>query len=374
MTTTQASGALHDSDVARIESGVCGVEYVELYVANVVHAVHFYRNAVGLAPVFYCGPETGVHDRVSYVLQRGDIRLVLTSPLSSDGPVAERLHQQGDTVHDVAFRVRSVVDTFSAAVSRGARPVAAPEVVDPQRSVMKATLATFGKTVHSLIERRDQDDTFASTFKRIERTAPPPDIAITGLDHLAVTLEEGTLDLWVEHYRRVFGFRQSQEEIVAGEYSGMNSKVVESRSGAVKMPLVEPVSGARRSPVEEYLRFHHAAGVHHLALLTDDIVATVVGMEERGVEFMPTPPTYFEALEARIGPPPIPLEALQRGNILVDADGDGYLLQVFTRPLHTRPTFALEVIQRVRSRGFGAGNVKALFEALDREQLRRRNA
>jgi 4-hydroxyphenylpyruvate dioxygenase len=360
----------------RRESDMLAIDYVELYVANAIQAAHFYRTALGLEPVLYRGPATGVRDRVSYVVQRGGIRLVLTGPLMPDGEIADQIRKHGDTVHDIAFRVESAAAAFGAVIARGGKATAAPAALEDEGGhVVKAEIGAFGDTVHSLIERRAYTGRFLPGFRPIDRVPYTPATGLLELDHIAISLESNRLDHWVEYYCRVFGFQQGQEEVVASEYSGMNSKVVQNRSGSIKLPLLEPVSRLRRSPVQEYLNFHCGEGVHHLAFLSDDIVNTVSRLEESGVEFMATPGAYYDVLESRVGPLPVPLDALRRRNILADSDASGgLLLQVFSKPLQTRPTLSLEIIQRVGSSGFGAGNVRALFDAAEREQLHRGNA
>lgn len=354
-------------------SDMLAIDHVELYVANAIQAAHFYRTALGLEPTLFRGPATGAQDRVSYVLQRAAIRLVLTSPLTPDGEVADQIRTHGDTVHDIAFRVESAASAFDAVVARGGKARAEPTVLeDDGGRVVKAEIAAFGDTVHSLIERSAATDSFLPGFTSLGRVAPTPAIGLTELDHVAVAVESNRLNHWVDYYCTVFGFQQGQEEIVASEYSGMNSKVVQNESGSVKLPLLEPVSRVRRSPVQEYLTFHRGAGVHHLAFCSDDILTSVERMEESGVEFMAAPDAYYDVLESRVGALPVPLAALRRRNVLADSDASGgLLLQVFSKPLQTRPTLTLEVIQRVGSSGFGAGNVRALFDAAEREQLRR---
>lgn len=352
-----------------------GYDHLELYVGNARQASHFYRTAFGFRQVAYSGLETGARDRVSYVLEQQDIRLVLTSALSQDGPVAEHVRRHGDGVKDIALSVDDAERAFHAAVSRGARPVAEPTLSeDDHGEVVRATIATFGDTVHSFVERRDYAGTFLPGYSDGGKAPPPPFTArLTKIDHLAVSINAGQLDDWVGFYEEVLGFQQSHREDVTTEYSAMNSKVVESDNGSVKLPLVEPARGRRKSQVEEYIDYYGGPGVQHVALLTDDIVAAVRALRSGGNEFLGVPQTYYEALEGRVGRIEEDVEELRSEGILVDRDEWGYLMQTFTRPLQSRPTVFMEAIQRRGARGFGSGNIKALFEALERDQARRGN-
>jgi 4-hydroxyphenylpyruvate dioxygenase len=351
-----------------------GIDYIEFYVGNANHTAHFYRTTFGFTPLAYMGLETGVRDRASLVMQQQNVCLVLTSPLGPDGEIAEHLKRHGDGVKDIAFTVEDATATFKEVVRRGARPVMPPTVFeDASGKVIKATIAAFGDTLHSFIERHHYRGAFLPNYKAVEARAAGDTLGLTDIDHVAVTAEPGRLDEWVEFYNRVLGFHQSHQEDVATEYSAMNSKVVENTNGRIKFPMMEPVTGRRKSQIEEYLTFYGGPGAQHIALLSDDIIRAVRKLRESGVEFLKVPDTYYEALAGRVGCVDEDIAVLRELNILVDRDATGYLMQVFTKPVQSRPTVFLEVIQRKGSLGFGGGNIKALFESVEREQALRGN-
>jgi 4-hydroxyphenylpyruvate dioxygenase len=351
-----------------------GFDYIEFYVGNAHQAAHFYRTAFGFTPIAYQGLETGARDHVSYVMEQRHIRLVLTSALYNDDPVAEHVLLHGDGVKDIAFTVPDTERAFAAALCRGARPVMEPTVFeDKGGQVVKATIAAYGDTVHSFIQRGDYSGSFFPNFVAIKNPPPPVSPCLAAIDHIAVSLEAGQLDQWVEFYQEVLGFQQSHEEDVETEYSAMNSKVVQNSTGRVKFPMVEPAQGRRKSQIEEYLAYYRGPGVQHIALLSSDIIQTVRALRSTGTEFLRTPDTYYEMLENRVGCIEESLEDLRAQNILVDRDQWGYLLQIFSKPLQSRPTVFMEAIQRKGARGFGSGNIKALFEALECEQAKRGN-
>jgi 4-hydroxyphenylpyruvate dioxygenase len=352
-----------------------GIDHVELYVGNAYQAAHFYRNMFGFRPVARAGLETGVRDRLSIVMEQGDNRLVLTSGLDPDSPIARHAALHGDGVKDVAFRVKDVESAYRTAVRRGARPVSPPEVHEDERGrLVRATIGAPGDTVHSLVERDD----YAGTFPGFEPIANAPATRPVGLvevDHVAVSMEQGQLDHWVAFYKDVLGFHQSHHEMVWTKHSAMNSKVVEDASGKIKFPIVEPAHNAGKSQVQEYLNFNHGAGAQHVAFLSHDIRSTVRAIRENGVNFLRIPDTYYEVLEERVGAiDPALMVELQELGILVDSEEDGgRLLQIFSEPIEARPTMFVEVIERQGAQGFGSGNIKALFEAVEREQERRGN-
>ncbi|HEX2210165.1 MAG TPA: 4-hydroxyphenylpyruvate dioxygenase [Longimicrobium sp.] len=352
-----------------------GIDHVELYVGNAYQAAHFYRTMFGFKPVARAGLETGVRDRLSIVMEQGDIRLVLTSGLEPDSPITRHAALHGDGVKDVAFRVDDVVGAFETAVRRGARPVAEPHVhEDDQGRVVRATIGAPGDTVHSLVQRHGYAD---NLFPGFEPVLDPPPATPTGfveVDHVAVSMEQGQLDQWIEFYKTVLGFHQSHQEMVWTKHSAMNSKVVEDASGKIKFPIVEPAHNGGKSQVQEYLNFNHGAGAQHVAFLSHDIRATVRAIRDHGVRFLRIPATYYEVLEDRVGAiEPRLMAELQELGILVDSDDEGRLLQIFSEPIEARPTMFVEVIERQGSTGFGSGNIKALFEAVEREQERRGN-
>jgi 4-hydroxyphenylpyruvate dioxygenase len=352
-----------------------GIDHIELYVGNARQAAHYYRTAFGFTPIAYAGPETGVRDRISFVVQQGDVRLVLTSPLYADGPVAEHIHRHGDGIKDIALAVDDVESAFHATQLRGARSVLEPHMAtEDDGRVTKATVAAFGDTVHSFVARQDYRGAFWPGYRALNGNYAATPVGVFTIDHVAVGVEPGTVEQWADYYSEVLGFQRSLEEDIATEYSAMNSKVVQSRAGRVITVLVEPAPGKRKSPIEEYLTYYIGAGVHHIALATDNIVKTVGALRTNGVEFTTSPATYYEQLLARIGDIPEDIGVLRDLSILVDRDNWGYLLQIFSRHVQSRPTFFFEIIQRIGARGFGSGNIKALFEAIEREQLLRGNA
>jgi 4-hydroxyphenylpyruvate dioxygenase len=352
-----------------------GIDHVEFYVGNAFQAAHFFRTTFGFRPVARAGLETGVRDRLSIALEQGSVRLVLTSGLDPEGPIARHAALHGDGVKDVAFAVKNVEAAFEVAVRRGARAVAEPTVHEDARGqVVRATIGAPGDTVHSLVERRGYEGAFLPGF---EPLLDPPATVPTGLtevDHVAVSMEQGELDRWIDFYKNVLGFHQSHHEMVWTKHSAMNSKVVEDPSGKIKFPIQEPAVNGSKSQVQEYLNFNHGAGAQHVAFLTDDIRATVRAIRDNGIRFLRIPDSYYEVLEARVGVlEPSLMAELRDLGILVDSDDDGRLLQIFSEPVTSRPTMFVEMIERQGATGFGSGNIKALFEAVEREQEKRGN-
>ena len=351
-----------------------GFDYVEFYVGNALQAAHFYRSACGFKLVARAGLETGVRDHVSIVLEQNQIRLVVTSAQGPDSSIARHVSTHGDSVKDVAFLVEDVKKAFDQLVANGARPVAEPALFqDDHGFIHKATVAAYGDTVHSLVQRDAYRGPFFHGFQAVAGRAGGNQIGLCNIDHIAVCAEAGKLSELVAFYREVFGFHESHHEDVASEYSAMNSKVVQDAAGRIKFPIVEPAPKKGRSQIDEFLSYHYGPGVQHLAMLSDDIINSVRSLKANEIEFLRTPGSYYEALADRVGETGIDREAIRELGILVDRDEWGYLMQTFTKPLHNRPTVFLEIIQRKAARGFGAGNIKALFEALEREQLRRGN-
>jgi len=351
-----------------------GFDYIELYVGNAYQAAHFYRSAFGFKATAWAGLETGVRDRVSILLEQNSIRLLLTAAQGPDSPIAQHVSLHGDGVKDVAFLVDDVEKAFSQVVANGAKPVLEPtQLEDVHGYVFKATIAAYGDTVHSFVQRDCYNGPFLQGYHPLARRESKKEIGLREVDHIAISAEAGMLGELVEFYSHVFGFHESHQENVASEYSAMNSKVVQDSAGRIKFPIVEPAAGKGRSQIDEYLSYHYGPGVQHIALLTDDIVTSVRSMRDSDVEFLRTPDTYYDVLENRVGEIDIDQTALRELGILVDRDEWGYLMQTFTKPLHNRPTIFLEIIQRKDARGFGAGNIKALFEALEREQVQRGN-
>lgn len=352
-----------------------GIHHVEMYVGNAFQAAHFYRTIFGFRPIARAGLATGVRDRTSFALEQGRIRLVVSSGLSPESPIARHVYKHGDGVRDVAFVVDDVAQAFEAAVARGATPVMEPTVFsDASGRIVKATIGAFGDTVHSFIQASDYAGRFLPHYQPVDHMGPAPEIGLVAVDHVAVSLEEGNLDAMVEFYTKVLGFHQSKHEMVWTARSAMNSKVVEDPTGNIKFPMQEPARGKGKSQIEEYLDFNQGAGSQHVAYLTEDIFGAVRSLQENGIKFLRVPQTYYQMLEDRIGPvDPEELRVASELGVQIDREEDGTLLQTFTEPLEGRPTFFIEVIQRRGAKGFGAGNIKALFESLEAEQALRGN-
>ncbi len=354
-------------------------DYIELYVGDAKHTAFYFTHGWGFVPIAYAGLETGVRDRSSYVLEQGNIRLIVTSALGPEGAISEHVHLHGDGVKDVAFRVENAERAYREATSRGAAGVMEPtERGDNYGSVRLASIATYGETIHTFVERQDYKGAFLPGFRPLESAVPPRSrpAGLAGIDHVVGNVELGKMNEWVAFYEKVMGFTQMihfDDRQISTEYSALMSKVMQNGSGRIKLPINEPAPGRKKSQIEEYLDFYRTPGVQHLALITDDIVASVRNLIERGVEFLRTPMSYYDEALERVGHIDEDLKQLAELGILVDHDDDGYLLQIFSRPVVTRPTVFFEVIQRKGARGFGEGNFKALFEALEHEQELRGN-
>jgi len=352
------------------------VDHLEFWVGNAKQACYFYRQALGLDLVAYSGPETGVRERASYVLQRDNFRLVLSTPIRSTDAMAEHIHKHGDGVRAIAIEVEDAGQAYRTTVERGAQSVLAPTTLeDEQGRVVLASIATYGDTVHTFVERKDYRGPFLPGYQ--ERLVKGPDYGIAAVDHVVGNVELGDMNRWVEFYARVMGFSQLihfDDEDISTEYSALMSKVMQDGTGKIKFPINEPAEGRRKSQIEEYLDFYGGAGVQHIALITGDILSTVSQMQDAGVEFLRVPQVYYDSVAERMGDVlKEDLQAIRRLGILVDRDDEGYLLQIFTKPVEDRPTVFFEIIQRRGSRGFGKGNFKALFEAIEREQALRGN-
>jgi 4-hydroxyphenylpyruvate dioxygenase len=353
-----------------------GVDHVELYVGNALQAAYYYTRAFGFREVAYAGLETGTRDRMSHVLQQGRIRLVLTGALHSDSPIAVHQRKHGDGVKVIALSVPSVERAWREATARGAEGLAEPyELSDERGTVRLATIRTYGETVHTFVERGDYDGPFLPGYEAVSNGTEDSGMLL-GIDHIVGNVELGHMDEWVKYYEDVFGMREMlhfSDEDISTEYSALMSKVVTNGNGRVKFPLNEPAEGKRKSQIDEYLEYYGGAGAQHIAVATRDIVRTVEQLKARGIEFLKTPETYYDEAPARVGEIAEDFEDLKRLGILVDRDDEGYLLQIFTKPIGDRPTVFLEVIERHGARGFGDGNFKALFEAIEREQALRGN-
>jgi 4-hydroxyphenylpyruvate dioxygenase len=352
-----------------------GVDHVELYVGNAAQAAYYYEHAFGFRKVAYRGLETGTRDRASHVMQQGDVRLVLTSGLRPDDEIGRHVARHGDGVKVIALTVPDAERAYRDAVSRGARAVAEPWTEsDAGGRVRMSAIATYGETVHLFVDRADYGGAFLPGYQAVESA---PDAGLfTGVDHMVGNVELGRMEEWVGFYERVMGFTEMihfTDEEISTEYSALMSKVVANGDGRIKFPINEPAEGARKSQIEEYLEYFAGPGVQHVALVTDDIVGTVTELRRRGVSFLTTPAAYYDELPERVGPIEESLADLRVLGILADRDDEGYLLQIFTRPVGDRPTLFFEIIERHGARGFGEGNFKALFEAIEREQARRGN-
>jgi 4-hydroxyphenylpyruvate dioxygenase len=363
-----------------------GFDHVELWVGNAKQAMHYYRTAYGFTPVAYAGPETGSRDRTSWVLQQGGIRLVVTAGLGPESPVVQHAALHGDGARDVAFAVPDAEEAFRVAVSRGAEPAQEPTVAeDDSGKLVTAAVKAYGETVHSFVDRANYSGPFAPGYRPVGPDQPHPFAVPAGsgtglhtLDHVVANVELGRMDAWVAYYADVMGFSQLvhyDDEAISTEYSALMSKVLWDGQGRIKLPINEPAQGKRKSQIEEYLDYYRSPGVQHLALATDDIVATVKALRANGVQLMRVPDTYYADQRERLDWSGIDedLDALAAQHILIDQDDEGYLLQIFTEPAQDRPTVFFEVIERHGSRGFGEGNFKALFEAIERDQAARGN-
>lgn len=349
-----------------------GTDYIELYVSNAKQAAYFYKAAFGFQSLAYAGLETGLRDRESYVVQQGKIRLVLTSPLKSGTEIGKHIEKHGDAVKVVAFEVDNAELAFNETVSRGAKPFFEPYTErDTFGTVKRAGIHTYGETVHIFVERKDYNGAFLPHFKAWENDFKPSEIGLQYIDHIVGNVELGQMNEWVNFYANTMGFTQIvsfDDKDISTEYTALMSKVMSNGNGRIKFPINEPADGLKKSQVEEYLDFYEGAGVQHLAVATNDIIETVTQLRQRGIEFLRVPETYYDDLKARVGNIDEDIDQLKALNILVDRDDEGYLLQIFTKPVEPRPTMFFEIIQRKGATSFGKGNFKALFEAIEREQ------
>jgi len=354
-----------------------GTDYVEFYVGNAKQAAHYYKTAFGFQTLAYAGPETGVRDRASYVLQQGKIRLVLTTPLHSDHPIAEHVKKHGDGVKVLALWVDDAYDAFEQTTSRGAEPYQQPQTLtDEHGEVRTSGIKLYGETVHLFVERKNYTGLFLPGYQKLETSYNPTETGLLYVDHCVGNVGWHKMNEWVNFYEEVLGFKNIltfDDKMISTEYSALMSKVMSNGNGYVKFPINEPAEGKKKSQIEEYLEFYEGEGVQHLALATHDIVATVTELQNRGVEFLTVPTSYYDELTDRVGHIDEDLEPLKKLGILVDRDDEGYLLQIFTKPIEDRPTLFFEIIQRKGAKSFGAGNFKALFEAIEREQDLRGN-
>jgi 4-hydroxyphenylpyruvate dioxygenase len=357
---------------------VHGIDHVEFYVGNAAQAAFYFTHAFGFTETAYCGLETGRRDRRSHVLEQGRIRIVLTGTLQGGDEIAEHHARHGDGVHKIALSVPDAAAAYEHAVAHGARGVQTPGWVEDEHGrVQLASVETYGDTLHLFVQRDDYRGAFLPGYER-RGTAPrdPDSMLLMAIDHIVGNVELGHMNEWVGYYERVFGMTEMihfSDEAISTEYSALMSKVVTDGTGRIKFPINEPAEGKRKSQIDEYIEYYNGAGAQHIAMATRDIVACVAALRERGVEFLDIPEEYYDDVPARIGEIKEDIEDLRRLDILVDRDDEGYLLQIFTKPIGDRPTVFFEIIERHGARGFGEGNFKALFEAIEREQERRGN-
>jgi 4-hydroxyphenylpyruvate dioxygenase len=362
---------LTQQDVLPVEE----IDYIEIYTGNAKQTAFYYSKLFGFEIIAYSGLETGNREKISYLLQQGEIRVLISGAYAPDHEIASFVQLHGDSVKDVALRVHNLEATYQAAIERGGIAVQAPyEESDEFGTIKKAVIGAYGDTVHTLIERTAYHSVFAPGFIAVQEQTPVQNACLTRYDHVAVNVEN--MDEWTRYYANVFGFEMIAEfkkEDVSSAKSSLMTKALQNGTERVKFVIVEPAIGERKSQVQEFLDYNHGAGVQHIALETDNIIQAVDTLARNGIQFLFTPDSYYEMMPERVGEIQEPIEELNRLNILVDRDDEGYLLQIFGPPMHDRPTMFFEIIQRRGSRGFGNGNIRALFEAVEREQAKRGN-
>jgi 4-hydroxyphenylpyruvate dioxygenase len=368
----------HQAEKSAVEEiRVDGFDHTEFYVGNALQACYYYHHGFGFDIVGYKGLETGHRDRVSYVLQQGNVKIVLTGALNADSEIAEHVHRHGDGVKTIGLKVRDARLAYETAIARGAKCFAEPvEVTDDYGTMVTASVHTYGDTIHTFVDRSNYSkENFAPGFKPITDKADGG-VGLAAIDHVVGNVEVDRMEHWVDFYKKVFGFYVYQyfdANDISTQYSALVSKVMANRTGSIKLPLNEPAVGIRKSQIQEYLDYYLAPGVQHIAIATRDIIETVGALHERGIEFLTVPRSYYDALPERVGEIDEDIEELAKLGILVDRESEGYLLQIFTKPVEDRPTLFFEIIQRKGAHGFGKGNFKALFESIEREQANRGN-
>ena len=350
-----------------------GTDYLELYVGNAKQAAHFYKTAFGFQSHAYAGLETGLKDRESYVVIQDKIRLVLTSPLKSGTTIGQHIDSHGDGIKVIALWVDDATKSYETAIERGAKSYMEPQKEEDENGhVIRSGIYTYGETVHIFVERKNYNGVFLPGFKKWETPHyNPTPVGLKYVDHMVGNVELGRMNYWVDFYEKVMGFTQIlsfDDKDISTEYTALMSKVMSNGNGRIKFPINEPAAGLKKSQVEEYLDFYEGEGVQHIAVATDDIVTTVLQLRSRGIDFLRVPTTYYDTLLDRVGEIDEDLQPLKDLGILVDRDDEGYLLQIFTKPIEPRPTLFFEIIQRKGANSFGKGNFKALFEAIEREQ------
>ena len=352
-----------------------GTDYVELYVGNAKQSAHFYKTAFGFQSEAFAGLETGLKDRVSYVLRQDKIKLVLTTPLIEDGPIVEHINKHGDGVKVIALWVDDATKSWEETTKRGAKSFMEPTREEDENGyVIRSGIHTYGETVHIFVERSNYNGVFLPGYKKWESHYNPKPVGLKFIDHMVGNVDWGQMNKWCEFYAKVMGFAQIisfDDKDISTEFTALMSKVMSNGNGRIKFPINEPAEGKRKSQIEEYIDFYKGAGVQHVAVATDNIVETVIEMKDRGVEFLYVPDNYYDDILDRVGKIDEDLEPLRELGILIDRDDEGYLLQLFTKPIVDRPTMFFEIIQRKGAKSFGKGNFKALFEAIEREQENR---
>jgi 4-hydroxyphenylpyruvate dioxygenase len=369
----QKNGSQHEDVMPLL-----GIDHVEYYVGNARQAAFYYSKAFGFGVAAYAGPETRVRDHASYLLAQGDARLVMTGAMGPEGPIAQHVRAHGDGVKDVAFRVPDAAYAYEYATTHGATGLLEPTASEDEHGkIVRATIAAYGDTVHSFIDRENYSGPFLPGYRAEQPLADEgPEVGIQLIDHIVCNVELGKMDQWATFYAGVLGFDQLvhfRDDQISSEYTALMSKVMWDGTGRVKLPINEPAPSKKKSQIDEYLEFYRGPGVQHIAMLSNDILATVTALRERGVKFIRVPDTYYQAMRERIGEINESLDEVQRLNILADRDEEGYLLQIFTKNVQDRPTMFYEIIDRHGSRGFGLGNFKELFLAIEREQEERGN-
>ena len=352
-----------------------GTDYVELYVGNAKQSAHFYKTAFGFQSMAYAGLETGVKDRASYVLQQDKIRLILTTPLHKDSKIADHIKKHGDGVKVIALWVDNATSAFEETVKRGARPFLNPTVEkDKHGEVVRSGIHTYGDTVHIFVERKNYHGVFLPGYEKWESEYNPSPVGLKFIDHMVGNVGWGEMNKWASFYKEVMGFANLitfDDKDISTQYTALMSKVMTNGNGRIKFPINEPAEGLKKSQIEEYIDFYGGAGCQHIAVATDDIIFTVSELRKRGVEFLHVPGSYYDTVGARVGKIEEELMKLKELGIMVDRDDEGYLLQIFTKPVEDRPTMFFEIIQRKGAQSFGKGNFKALFESIEAEQARR---
>ncbi|HMQ49813.1 MAG TPA: 4-hydroxyphenylpyruvate dioxygenase [Saprospiraceae bacterium] len=372
-TSAIQTSVLHQTDTDFMP--INGTDYVELYVSNAKQAAHFYKTAFGFQSLAYAGLSTGLKDRESYVLVQDKIRLVLTSPLKSGTDIGRHIDKHGDGIKVIALWVDDATYAYEEAVKRGAKPYLEPvREQDDWGEVLRSGIHTYGEVVHIFVERTDYQGTFLPGYQPWHSTYNPSSIGLKYIDHMVGNVELGQMNRWVGFYEKVMGFNQIisfDDKDISTEYTALMSKVMSNGNGRIKFPINEPAQGLKKSQIEEYLDFYEGPGVQHIAVATDNIIETVTALQDRGVEFLTVPGTYYDTVLDRVGEIEEDLAPLKELGILIDRDDEGYLLQIFTKPVNPRPTVFFEIIQRKGAKSFGKGNFKALFEAIEREQALR---